>query len=86
MATLSDRFDELLAQSGYVDVHASRYAQTGYVLKAHRFFTVKDDFPRIREVELRTGVGEVRYTIQLGACTPFLVPDKAVTDLLREGT
>lgn len=84
LGPLSGRFDELLMQAGYLDIHASRYAHTGYVVKGHRFFAVRDEFPRIRERELRSGVGDVRYTVQLGACAPFALPDASVLDLVED--
>lgn len=79
-----ERLNDLLTQAGYFDVHAPRYAHSGYVLKGHRFYSVKDGFPRIREAELRAGVGDVRYAVQLGACAPFAVPDAAVVELIQE--
>jgi hypothetical protein len=78
------RFDDLLQEAGYLDIHASAYLASGYAVKRHRFFAVSNGFPRIREAELRAGVGDVRYTVQLGACEAFAVPDASVIDLIRE--
>lgn len=76
-------FNERLHQAGYLDSHASRYSSAGYVVKSRQFFRVERDFPRIREQELRPGVGNVSYTITLGSCMPFEVPDTEVNSLLK---
>jgi hypothetical protein len=83
LASQADRFTDLLADAGYLDVHAVRYSQLGYVIKARRSFHVRDTFPRILERELRNGVGDVRYVIQLGACAPFEVDDSILIELVR---
>jgi hypothetical protein len=80
----SHDFEERLRLAGYLDVHASRYEGTGYVVKSSDFFRVGDGFPRILERELRPGVGNVEYTISVGACAPFKVTAGGVLSLLGE--
>jgi hypothetical protein len=85
MGPLSGRLDDLIEQVGYLDVHAPRYAHTGYVIKKRGFFIVRDGFPRILERELRPGVGDVRYTVQLGACAPYSIAESEVIASMRGG-
>jgi hypothetical protein len=86
LGPLVERFNDLLVHAGYLDVHGQRYAHTGYVVKGRRFFAVREGFPRILERELRPGVGDVRYTVQLGTCAPFAVASELVLAIIRGGS
>jgi hypothetical protein len=77
-ATLEDR----LIQSGYNDAHEPFYRRTGYLLRASVPFDVRDGFPRITETDLPNGIGGVRYTVAMAACTPFEVAMSSLSALL----
>jgi hypothetical protein len=64
-------FENHLFRAGYLDKHREKYLRTGYVDRSVNIFHVRDDFPRIIEKELRNGVGDVQYTIDVSACIPF---------------
>lgn len=78
-------FESRLSDAGYLEVHANRYTSTGYVVKSAQFFEVAAGFPRILERELRPGVGDVKYTIALGACAPFATPVDRLRAMLETG-
>ena len=66
-------FEDALLSAGYLDSHANRYLRLGYLKREHHFFEVKGDFPRIVGDDLRTGVGDVSYSVSVAACMPHQV-------------
>jgi hypothetical protein len=65
-------FDASLLKAGYADLHAPRYT-TRYSLRQMEAYEVGEGFPRIQEDALPTGVGSVRYRLQLSACADWQV-------------
>jgi hypothetical protein len=82
--TAKDEFESLLFEIGYLDIHSVRYENTGYTIREHNYFKVREGFPRIIESELRNGVGDVRYTISVSECKRFSIPESEVIDMIRE--
>lgn len=76
-------FEDRLLEAGFADVHAPKYAHTGYTLRDVNFFTLVDGFPRITEHSLPPGVGAVSYTLTVAACLPFRVAEEVVLTSLR---
>lgn len=77
-------FDDALLAAGYLDAQSDRYEGTRYTHRSHHFFEVRDDFPRITETDLRSGVGAVKYSIAVTACAPFVSADADVCSYIRE--
>lgn len=69
----NDMFTDKLLASGYLDIHKEKYSRSSYRVRAHSMFRVVEAFPRIDTRSLCSGVGDVRYTIELTACEPFRV-------------
>jgi len=61
-------FDNLLIEAGYVDSHRAKYDSTGYSVRESAVFLIENDFPRIRESDIRLGVGDVKYSISVAQC------------------
>jgi len=76
--------DRLLLQAGYVDAQASRY---GICFSRDRVavFVVEDEFPRIRRADLRPGVRDCAYVVDLASCSPVAAPDMALAALVGAG-
>lgn len=68
----SAEFEERLFSSGYLDVNAVRYT-AGYTIRSENVYAVSAGFPRLVEVDCPPGVGDVRYSIEVGALKPFEV-------------
>ena len=68
-------FNSKLLEVGYFDVHAHLYGERCYAKRDENIYQVKDDFPRIKENEIRNGVGDVKYTIVLSQCDKFLISE-----------
>ena len=56
-------FDDLLAMSGYLDVHAPLYQDRRWLCSATQYYRVAEGFPRLTEANLPEGVGDIRYSI-----------------------
>ncbi|SCB30701.1 PD-(D/E)XK motif protein [Rhizobium multihospitium] len=78
-ASLPEFTAQLLA-AGYVDVHSDNY-MLRLELAAIQFFDVTADFPHIARSELRTGIRECTYSIDLAACAPWSVPSTMLSML-----
>ncbi len=64
------QFQIKLAKYGYNEIHAEKYT-TGFSLFEMRFFEVVEGFPRLLQGNLPDGVGDLKYSIVVSACTPF---------------
>lgn len=64
-------FEDALFQVGYIDSHRKMYDSFGYEIREENLFVVKDEFPRILEKELRSGVGDVTYSVNVAECKHF---------------
>lgn len=67
-------FNERLVSAGYLDIHAEEYERMCYTIREEVAFHVRDQFPRITEDVLPVGVGLVKYSLDLSACEPWIVP------------
>lgn len=68
-----ERFEDMLLSAGYLDAHASRYAEQGYFVRLEKLYRVRRGFPRLVESDLPVGVGDTNYGLNLAACEPYVV-------------
>lgn len=61
-----------LLEAGYFDVHKHYYAETGYSIRQENLYRITDDFPKITESDVPQGVGDVRYSLIVGANEDWL--------------
>jgi len=66
-----NRFKSKLYEAGYFEKHASLYDSLGYFIRQDNFYKVHNDFPRIQENEIRSGVGDVKYSIIISQCEMY---------------
>jgi hypothetical protein len=71
--TCTSMFEENLMESGFLDVHRSRYGDMKYTIRETNYYDVKNNFPRIVETNLMHGIGEVHYSIDLASCETYKV-------------
>jgi len=74
-------FELLLLNAGYIDGHREKYDSSGYADREISIFLVRNQFPRIVENDLKNGVGDIHYSIDLSSCKPFGVNE---TDFLSD--
>ena len=77
------QFRSKLLQGGYFFHHAFRYDLTGYQIRQELFYRVRDNFPRIEEVDIRAGIGDVKYSIMLSEQSEYLVPETFVFETIN---
>ncbi|MCX6359215.1 MAG: PD-(D/E)XK motif protein [Armatimonadetes bacterium] len=78
----SNLLEDKLMEAGYFDVHAPRYSGMGYAERGRSIFRVQPGFPRIVENELRPGVGDVRYAIDVAVCQPYSVTKEELDSIV----
>lgn len=66
-------FNFKLMEAGYFDNHRPLYSDRCYKIRKENIYYVHNAFPRIKENELRNGVSNVIYSINVSACTEYLV-------------
>ena len=76
--------DDLLERAGYEAGEEGLYSEVGYSIRGVRAFLVGDGFPRIVSADLPAGVGDVRYSISLAACSPFEIRTDRPEGILKE--
>lgn len=77
-----NRFRSKLYEAGYFEQHILLYDTTGYFIRQDTFYSVESSFPRIQENELRSGVGDVKYSIILSQCEEFKQTEDSVFQTL----
>jgi len=73
----ADLFEERLAASGYLPVHASDYTDR-FVAEQLALYRVRPGFPRLAASQVPAGVVNVHFSIQLAALAEFAVDAVAV--------
>ena len=77
-----NRFKSKLYEAGYFDQHFALYDSVGYFIRQDTFYIVENEFPRIQENEIRSGVGDVKYSIILSQCEAFKQTEQSVFETL----
>jgi hypothetical protein len=67
-----------LAKYGYNEILADKYT-IGFSVFEMKFFEVLEGFPRLLQGNLPDGVGDLKYTVVVAACSPFEIK----TDILK---
>lgn len=71
-------FNNKLLEVGYFEKHTYLYKEKCYQIRDENCYRIDGDFPRIREKEIRNGVGDVKYSIILSQCNGYLVAEDTV--------
>lgn len=77
-----NRFRSKLYEAGYFEQHLLLYDTIGYFIRQDTFYSVEAAFPRIQENELRSGIGDVKYSIILSQCEEFIQTQESVFQTL----
>ena len=78
------KYNERLITAGYFDEDEALYAFRAYKVRGESIFRIEGNFPRIKESDLRTGVGNLTYSIVLSACTRYVKPESAVFNTIKK--
>jgi hypothetical protein len=77
-------FEEKLMESGYLNVHRSRYVDMKYIIREANYYDIKNNFPRIIEANIMYGIGEVHYSIDLASCETYKISFEDLSQNLLE--
>jgi hypothetical protein len=64
------QFQIKLAKYGYNEAFAEKYT-IGFSLTDVKFYEVTEDFPRLLQNNLPDGIGDLKYSVVVAACSPF---------------
>lgn len=78
-----DHFDSRLGKARYFDRDQSRYEQQRFRLAQRRIFRVDCHFPRVLISDLKPGVSEVTYRLDLNSCVKNECDPKDLTTVLE---
>ena len=67
---LRDDFLDRLVLAGYHQIHEAHYRLYGYLFRFSRVYRVDNQFPQIKQGELRSGVSDVSYSSDLSNINP----------------
>ena len=73
-----NQFKFKLFEGGYFEQHSPLYDSLGYFIRQDSFYRVEGDFPRIQENEIRSGVGDVKYSIIISQCQSYKLLEETV--------
>ncbi|WP_438382517.1 PD-(D/E)XK motif protein [Asaia sp. BMEF1] len=78
-------FDERLLLANYLDVHAPLYEVRRYRVTSTQWFRVEGQFPRLTEVNLPAGVGDIHYSIIADDLGAWEMDEETVHDMAGGG-
>lgn len=71
-------FNNKLLEVGYFEKHTDLYEEKCYQIRDENYYKINGNFPRIKEKDIRDGVGDVKYSIILSQCNEYLVAESVV--------
>lgn len=77
-------FNAKLFEAGYTDSQRHLYEDRCYKVRAEHIYHIEGCFPRIKEKELRNGINDVVYTIDVSTCDEFLASESEHFKTIRE--
>lgn len=79
----SSLFNTKLFEAGYLDKHEPFYQDRFYQVRTENFYKIENNFPRIKENELRSGVSDVKYAIILAMCNEHLISENQLFNTIK---
>jgi hypothetical protein len=72
------QFQIKISKYGYNELSEQKY-NIGFSLSEVKFFEIRDGFPRLLQNNLPDGVGDLKYSVVIAACTPFEITSTILT-------
>ncbi len=82
--TANNLFSLKLLEAGYFNNHRYLYAETGYSIRQENIYRITDDFPKITEAQIPSGVGDVRYTLIVSAKDDWICSEDQLFENLKQ--
>lgn len=75
-------FNENLLIAGYYDEDVSLYLNRCYKIRGEHYYRIEGAFPRIKENEIRSGVCDVNYSINLSTFSDYCITENELFNIL----
>lgn len=72
-----------LLEAGYFDNHRHLYSETGYSIRQENFYKITEDFPKITESQISSGVGDVHYSIIISANDNWILDEDELFNCIK---
>lgn len=73
-----------LMEVGYFNIHKHLYDETGYSVRQENIYRITDDFPKITESQIPSGVGDVRYSLIVSANNNWTLNEEELFENLKK--
>ena len=77
-------FNAKLFEAGYTDSQRDLYEDRCYKVRAEHIYNIDGHFPRIKELDLRNGINDVVYTIDVSTCDEFMSSESEHFKIIQE--
>jgi hypothetical protein len=77
------QYQNLLLMYGYHPMHEEYYVAEGYHVDEENFYHVQEGFPRLIGEHVPDGVGGIKYSIDLSACTKFKLDSTSSSNIFE---
>lgn len=77
-------FNAKLFEAGYTDSQRNLYEDRSYKIRTEHIYNIGGRFPRIKEQELRSGINDVVYTLDVSTCDEFLSSESEHFKIIQE--
>ncbi|MEN7551868.1 PD-(D/E)XK motif protein [Rapidithrix thailandica] len=74
-------FKVKLLEANYFDIHLDLYNENGYSIRQENIYRITEDFPRITESLVPSGVGDVKYTVIISNNSWSLSEDQLFSEI-----
>jgi hypothetical protein len=83
-AATRDTLNDMLIRAGCLEHQRGLYEEPRYTMRKQRFWRVTDEFPRVIESDLRTGVGDCQYRISTAGLDEYLLASGDVVAAVKK--
>ncbi|MBK9039450.1 MAG: PD-(D/E)XK motif protein [Bdellovibrionales bacterium] len=80
------QFKNFLLMAGYHPMHEELYLTEGYHVDETNVYKVSQGFPRIIGSQVPSGVGGIKYSVDLSACSQFKIDAAAAEASIKTGS
>lgn len=75
-------FEMALLEAGYSDRHAGQYRASKFTVQGVELYEVNSEFPRLRSCDIREGLRDATYSVDIGCCGDYRVPIQILQELV----
>lgn len=77
-------FQLKLLEAGFFNTHRLLYTETGYSIRQENIYKITEDFPKITEAQIPSGVGDVRYSIVVSANDDWILSENELFENIKK--